>query len=244
MPRRRQTQPIRYQIRSAILDLLAEKNYKPGDKIPTEPEFMDLLDVSRSSLREGLQLLEQDGLIRTRHGSGRYLSFPTNDYHFDIARLQGASEMMMNYGIRVSTRVITLCEMPADEEIASNLDLEPGDPVAWIERVRLADEVPVIYSIDIVPRSILAGELQIGKFEGSLLKILEQEWNVYIARSRAVIRAVVSDHSIPAGVSHEPNTPWILMEQVNYDSIDRPIIYSKDYHRGDSIAFYINRNRF
>jgi DNA-binding GntR family transcriptional regulator len=49
---------------------------------------------------------------------------------------------------------------------------------------------------------------------------------------------------IPTIVLDDPDMPWILMEQVNYDSAGVPVIYSKDYHRGDSIAFYINRNRY
>ena len=244
MPKRRQSQPIRYQVRTAIRELLAEKNYQPGDQIPTEFELMELLDVSRSSLREGLQLLEQDRILSTRPGSGRYLNLAPTNFEFDISRLQGVTDMMRTYGIRVSTQVINLKEVPAKDEIAKNLNINTNEPVVWIERVRLAGNTPVIYSIDILPKQIVPGEMHIGEFEGSLLQILEEKWKVYIDHSRATIKAVTSMKEIPTIVLDDPDMPWILMEQVNYDSAGVPVIYSKDYHRGDSIAFYINRNRY
>ncbi len=244
MPKKRHSQPIRYQVRAAIRDLLAEKNYQTGDQIPTEFELMELLNVSRSSLREGLQLLEQDQIISTRPGSGRYLNLAPTNFQFDISRLQGVTDMMHAYGIQVSTQVISLKEVPANDEIAKNLNINSSLPVVWIERIRLAGNTPVIYSIDILPKQIVPGEQLIGDFEGSLLQILEEKWKIYIDHSRATIKAVTSLKEIPLGVLDDPNMPWILMEQINYDSAGVPVIYSKDYHRGDSIAFYINRHRY
>jgi GntR family transcriptional regulator len=244
MPKKRHSQPIRYQVRTAIRDLLAEKNYQPGDQIPTEFELMELLNVSRSSLREGLQLLEQDRIISTRPGSGRYLNLAPTNFQFDISRLQGVTDMMHAYGIQVSTQVISLKEVPANDEIAKNLNINSNLPVVWIERIRLAGNAPVIYSIDILPKQIVPGELLIGDFEGSLLQILEAKWKIFIDHSRATIKAVTSLKEIPLIVLDDPNMPWILMEQINYDSAGMPVIYSKDYHRGDSIAFYINRHRY
>ncbi len=243
MPRR-QSQPLRYQIRAEILDLLREKEYKPGDKLPTEGEFMELLHASRSSLREGFQLLEQDGIIHTQHGLGRYLSIPTTDFQFDISHLQSVTDMMRSYGIEVRTRVVNIREQPANTKEAENLELEIGTPVAWIERIRLAGDTPVIYSIDILPKSKLPGDLQGYQFEGSLLHILEQECDIHIDHSRAIIRAVASNKEIPQGIVQDRDAPWIMMEQVNYDSQACPVIYSRDYHRGDTMAFYITRRRY
>jgi GntR family transcriptional regulator len=244
MPGRRYNPPLRYQVRTALLSLFSEKNYQPGDQIPTEPELMDLLDVSRSSLREGLQLLEEDQVIRTRHGSGRYIALPTANFQFDISRLQSVTDMMRLYGVQVCTKVIQLAELKSNAELAGHLQIEPGCQVVWLERRYLAGNSPVIYSIDILPKHLLPGELCTADFEGSLLQILEERSKIYITHSRATIKAVTSRKEIPEQVIADPDMPWILMEQVNYDAMGTPVIYSKDYHRGDSIAFYINRHRY
>jgi len=53
---------------------MIEKNrLSPGDKIPSERELSDRLDVGRSSVREALRALELLGLIETRRGEGTFL---------------------------------------------------------------------------------------------------------------------------------------------------------------------------
>jgi GntR family transcriptional regulator, transcriptional repressor for pyruvate dehydrogenase complex len=45
----------------------------PGDKIPSERELAERLDVGRSSVREALRALELLGLIETRRGEGTFI---------------------------------------------------------------------------------------------------------------------------------------------------------------------------
>lgn len=45
----------------------------PGARLPSEPDLARSLGVSRSSLRSGIALLEEDGVLRRRHGSGTYV---------------------------------------------------------------------------------------------------------------------------------------------------------------------------
>jgi DNA-binding GntR family transcriptional regulator len=49
---------------------------------------MDLLNVSRSTLREGLHLLEEERIIRTSQGIGRFLVSVPGDYKFDITHFK------------------------------------------------------------------------------------------------------------------------------------------------------------
>jgi GntR family transcriptional regulator, transcriptional repressor for pyruvate dehydrogenase complex len=48
----------------------------PGDRLPTEAEWIRQLGVSRGALREGVRQLESQGLIRVVHGVGMFLSNP------------------------------------------------------------------------------------------------------------------------------------------------------------------------
>jgi GntR family transcriptional regulator, transcriptional repressor for pyruvate dehydrogenase complex len=52
------------------------KELKPNDKIPTESELSEILDVSRSSVREALKILEAINIIQIRRGDGTYISEP------------------------------------------------------------------------------------------------------------------------------------------------------------------------
>lgn len=242
MPKRRRSQPLRYQVRNEILELLTQRNYQPGDQIPTEQELMDVLDVSRSTLREGLQLLEEERIIRTRHGTGRFLVGAPRDFRFDLTRFQSVTEMLAEYNIQVSTRVLDVREIPADSKVASSLEIEQGAPVLVVERMRYAEQVPVIYSVDILNRSRLPEIWDVADFEGSLLAWLEQR-GIVLDFSLVTIRAVLSDDFLSARHISTPCVPWILLEQVNYDQEGNPMIYSQDYHRSDYIAFHTVRRR-
>jgi GntR family transcriptional regulator len=240
---RRRAEPLRYQIRTEILDYLSQEDYKPGDKIPTENELMDLLVVSRSTLREGLHLLEEEGILRTRHGTGRFLVGTPSDYKFDITRLQSGTEMLADYGIHVTTRVVSVSTVPADPQVAASMNLEPGARVLCLERIRYAENVAVICSIDILPRSRIPEAIDPQIFEGSLVGYLQEECGITLIHSRATIRAVMADSFINRLAIGVKSIPWILLEQVNYDQDGGAVIYSKDYHRSDYITFHVSRFR-
>jgi DNA-binding FadR family transcriptional regulator len=56
-----------------ILNLIREREYRPGDRLPTEAEIAAALSLSRQKVREGFLTLESQGVVRSRQGSGRIL---------------------------------------------------------------------------------------------------------------------------------------------------------------------------
>lgn len=56
-----------------ICDLIRNGQVLPGNRLPSERELAEKLQVSRASLREALSALEISGLIETRHGGGTYV---------------------------------------------------------------------------------------------------------------------------------------------------------------------------
>ena len=56
-----------------IMDLIKNKELKPGDKLPPERELAEKLSISRGSLREAFRVLESRGLIKSKPGGGRFI---------------------------------------------------------------------------------------------------------------------------------------------------------------------------
>jgi len=243
MSRNPRSIPLRYQIKDYLIDLLRRDHYQPGDKIPTESELADTLDVSRATLREGLHLLEEERVIRAKHGSGRYLLSLPEDLEFEITRLQSVTEMLSGFGISVSTKVIDIKHIYACNEIAWQLQIEEGSPVIAIERVRYAMEKPIIYSIDMIAENHIGDNWTKDDFNGSLLKILEDKFDIALDYSVATITAVISQDVIPPEIEIDPNVPWIVLIQTNFNRVGDPIIYSKYYHRADQVSFKVKRLR-
>ena len=70
-PRVRRTQAKSLQER--IKQLIDEEGLKAGDPLPTELDLVEVLDVSRNSLREALRALQAVGIVEIRHGHGMYV---------------------------------------------------------------------------------------------------------------------------------------------------------------------------
>ena len=71
---RHQPRPTDNWIVGAIKDLILERGLQSGDMLPSEAELMEILDVSRSSIREAIKVLSTLDIVEVRHGTGTYVS--------------------------------------------------------------------------------------------------------------------------------------------------------------------------
>jgi GntR family transcriptional regulator len=235
--------PLRLQVRDRVFDLLAERGLRPGEQIPTETDLIALLGVSRATLREGLQLLEQEGVIVTRHGIGRFLVAAPETLVTDISRLRGVSELLKEHRIRASVRLLDVARLEADAIVARALQTAPGTPVIHLERVWTQRAGPVIYSVDILPEALLGPAWTPHDFEGSLLELIESRSGRILGHAQSEVRAVTLPPALAQRVGVPSETAWLRMDQINFDTNGQPMICSQDYHRGDCITFHAIRLR-
>jgi len=240
---RARAKPLRLQVRDRVFELLAERELRPGDQIPTEPDLIALLGVSRATLREGLQLLEQEGVLATRHGIGRFLVASPDTVVTDISRLRGVSELLKEHRIRAGRRLLDLQHLPADAVVAAALHLPEGTSIVRLERVWAQQAEPVIYSIDILPEAIIGQGWTARDFQGSLLELIEARSGRILGHAQSDVRAVTLGAALARRIGASPHTAWLRMDQVNFDTQGQPIIFSQDYHRGDWITFHAVRLR-
>ncbi len=73
------------QVVEHIKDRIAQGVYRQGDMLPSERELMEELNVGRITVREGLRLLNESGVIRTVKGKGSFVQV-------DSRQLQGSGE--------------------------------------------------------------------------------------------------------------------------------------------------------
>src|SRR5208283_3499382 len=59
-----------YEVVAQQIERLIQEKLKPGDKLPSEREMAELLQVSRSSIRDAIRGLELMGLVEPRQGAG------------------------------------------------------------------------------------------------------------------------------------------------------------------------------
>jgi GntR family transcriptional repressor for pyruvate dehydrogenase complex len=76
-------------ITQQLENFIISGKFKPGDRLPSEPDLAAMLDVKRSTLRASLKELEKSGLLKTVRGpkGGRFVSDSTSQVAGDMFRL-------------------------------------------------------------------------------------------------------------------------------------------------------------
>ena len=57
-----------------IEEYIEQKGLKPGDKLPSERDFCDILKVSRMTARDALKKMCDEGILYSYHGGGTFVS--------------------------------------------------------------------------------------------------------------------------------------------------------------------------
>ena len=68
-----QRRSLSRQVSDRLEELISAGTYQVGDRIPTEPELMELFGVSRNTIREAIQSLTWAGLLNVKQGDGTYV---------------------------------------------------------------------------------------------------------------------------------------------------------------------------
>ena len=69
-------QSLADRVEKRILEYLSEREFKPGESLPTENEFAEAIGVSRNVVREAISRLRMMGYIKTKRRRGMVLDYP------------------------------------------------------------------------------------------------------------------------------------------------------------------------
>jgi len=124
----------------------------PGDRLPSDAELCDRFSVSRMTARQAVGLLLSEGLLYRRRGQGTFIAARP------VQRLLGSplsfTENMRRRGRRARSRVLRAEVTKPSAEDVKALDLNEGEHVVVLERLRLADDTPMA-----IERAVLAPDL-------------------------------------------------------------------------------------
>jgi GntR family transcriptional regulator len=225
----------------AIAEAITAGAYAAGAQLPAEAQMARNLGVSRATLRDALRQLQDRGLIVRRHGRGTFVA--KRPIRKDLNRNFGITAMIRSGGYRPGTCGFQLRAEAADRELAQSLGLAPGDTVTVLERVRLADDRPVVWSRDVVPRRFLEvpdAEAMSGD-DASLYGLLYKLHQVTVYRGVAELSPKAATASLADRLQVRRGSPLLYIKQVDYDSSGTPLLCSIEYHVSDWISFTLER---
>lgn len=237
----RDSRTIAVQLRDRIADLIRDEGLRPGDRLPTEAQLTQRFKISRPALREALKLLEQDVVINVEHGRGRFVSALTAvQVDRPITVFESVTDMVRHYGYSTVNKVVSISEETPDTRVAESLRLAPGDRVIRIERIRLHQDEPILYCIDYMPRSLIAGRLYDIDWSGSLMQLMEEYGN-RPRMSAASVSAVLLPVEVVDRHGLKDFGPALLITETCFNAAGAPVNYALDYHRGSHFSFSMVR---
>ncbi|NYD23223.1 GntR family transcriptional regulator [Kineococcus aurantiacus] len=233
--------PLPSIVRDQLMDLLRAQGFKPGDRLPSEAEISRLWDVGRSSVREALKLLEQEGLVQAERGRGRFLSsLGSLSVDRPITRFESATQMLASLGRSSRTMVLSVTETDPSPEAVEALGLAEGERVVRLERLRSDGDDPLIYSVDTIPAFCIPGPVRHVDWTGSLTELLAIQGHLPVS-SAARLQAVELPEQVRTQYHLDGFGPWLLITETAITTTGRRVLLAEDYHRGDAFTFNVLR---
>ncbi len=232
------------QTRAAIIEALHAEGLTVGARLPNEFVLAERLGVSRSTVREAMKLLEQEGIVEVRPGKGRFVSVMTQlEPERPITHFESITNMMEALGYEMTTEVLSVEHRSATPRDLAALGISVSTAVVETRRLRACGGRPCIYSVNIIDASVLDRDVALLDWSGSVVAMLDRCGQMIIASS-AHIQAVqaplpedaLPDLDLPAG-------PWLYVNERCVTRDGRCVLAARDYHLGDMFTFSVLRRR-
>lgn len=233
---RQNSVPLYQQLYVLLRDEIDSGRWQPGDLMPTEANLREEHGLSRATVRQALDALVNDGLIYRERGRGTYVAHPT--VHQALVRIVSFTEDMRQRGFTPGTRVLAAELLEAPPGLAEQLGITPGEELARIERLRLADGEPMSVEQSHLIHRYCPGILAHDYALNPLREMLEREYGIRIASARQSIRAVNAPRGLAQSLAVAAGAALLLIERVSYSQYNLPVEFLRVYHRGDRYLLY------
>ncbi|WP_226655216.1 GntR family transcriptional regulator [Pseudalkalibacillus hwajinpoensis] len=228
------------QVKDVLIDRIQSGTWKPNTIIPTEQALIKEFGVSRTTIRQAITILVQNGLLEKKQGHGTIVK--PHQLVGNLGQLKGFAEEVMEKGQIPSSRLIRA-------EFKTNLYLEnemlqvaEGAPVLLVERIRFADETPVALERTCWPEPIGKLLIQHDLNEAKYYEILEN-YQVYLNKAQERIAAINATIDEADSLAIRPGEALLEMTRLSFGLNDHPIEYTKTKYRSDQYHYNIELKR-
>jgi len=227
------------QLRDALASRIADQEWGPGAKIPSEQVLAGFYGVSIHTLRKGIELLVTEGLLERKQGSGTYVRQPSFDgllfrwFNFEDT---SAETRTVPQSILYRRSVVDAPDIAADK-----LRISRGTKVVQLLRLRLWTGEPVVMEELYLPYPKYKPILTMEDYEiGPLL------YPVYAQQFGDVVAAVEDELTLgkadvlEAGLLQiAVGEPVVIVDRTSLSALGRPIEWRRAYGRGDRFRYRV-----
>ncbi|KAA3647699.1 MAG: GntR family transcriptional regulator [Chloroflexi bacterium] len=220
--------PLYYQIAQILRKKIGEGDLTQGDQIPTEKDFQDHLNVSRSTVRKAISELVYEGLLVRRRSKGTIVANPP--IQEPLVGFGSFSAEMRERGFTPKSKLLECQTIPASANVQEMLDLDEGESVLFLTRLRTVDDELVAVEDLYAPSKYVPGFNRSDMVEEgeqqSFYYILKEKFGISLYRAFDTISPAILNSEAAAVLQLEEGSPALLRTRISYDEQDNPVMYS------------------
>jgi DNA-binding GntR family transcriptional regulator len=231
--------PLRHSVARALREQIVASGLEPGARLPSEPELARSLGVSRSSLRGGIALLEEDGIVRRLHGSGTYVSHRPVVRN-DLSRNFSVSSMIAATGVAPGSVDERCVEEAAPPHVAAALGVGGETEVCALRRVRTAGARRVVDSTDWCRADLIAVEAMRELDGGSIYAALAER-GFPVHHGVATITPDVARGEVARRLRVPDGALLLTLLQLDSTADGTVVLVSQEHHLAEAFEITVYR---
>lgn len=233
--------PIYKQIENYIMECIHDSRLQQGMIIPSEENFCEMFSTSRMTVRKAIDELVGKGILHRMKGKGTFVNKFNIEKTMNIST--GWKETMRAQGHKVKTKVLNFCYVEASEFVAKNLNVTQGSKVVLLERLRYADDLPVLIEKAYLNGSILQGIMDYEFSDESLYRVFETHFGIKLNHvyQKIYTKEITGEHA--KLLFNTKSAVTMVMENTSFDNYTRPIEFTICYINGEryTLRYAINK---
>ncbi len=237
----RDARPLPARLADRLRQRIAEGDWEPGHRLPSEQDLAAEYGVSRPTVRSAVARLVDSGMLRVRHGSGTFVTTHRGGIQAGLQELRSTTRIIAEQGYSCEVVYRSREVRPATAEEAERLDGEPGMPVIAIDRSFLADDEVVAFEHDLIDAAVLPDGVGATGITGSVFEFLEP-LGLLPVQAVAHVRAVY-DETVGWGARRPEQPLYVCLDQVHYLADGRPVSWSQAFFVESKFEFTLMRSR-
>lgn len=230
--------PLYYQLKTILIERIHNNEWSTGAMFPGEQELQDEYELSRTTVRQTLSEMVNEGYLVRHRGKGTFVAKPKVTYN-PTTSLE-LTEYMHKQGVSLGWRLLSSDWANADATVARMLNLPEQAPVWCMRRLRLVGEDAIGYHFAYVPKAY-ASHLDTKALEkGDSLDYIKQLPQMANCRVERTLEARLSDKLEADLLGMPKGAPVLYMERVVYSSDDEPLEFLQAAFHGDRFRYRIS----
>lgn len=179
--------PKYVQVKEEIRRKILSKEWVDGCRIPVEAEFCEMFGVSRITVRKALEELQAEGYLIKIQGKGTFVQNQGHEQH--LSKFYSFREELRKRGVEEEAVVLEVCIVDAPDDIAAKLEMEPGQSVFRIHRVRRTEQGPYAIETSYIPYHLCRWITKQKIHEDGLYRTLAK-YGVIVNAAKETFRAI------------------------------------------------------